>query len=94
VDHAVYTLQRTGDRRGIAHIANLQLDIGARKLRSGLLAVDLLDKAVKDSDTVPTREKRPGEVSTDEAGAAGDENTFRQLGASVESCGRRCGDTA
>ena len=83
VHHAVDALQRPGNRCAIADITDLQFRVGIEPFPCGLPTMDLLDQAIQDADPMSVGEQRAGEVASDETRAASNENTFRQLVASV-----------
>ena len=79
VDDAVHPLQRAGDNVAVAHIAADQLGIrveqrGAPPCSLAAIAVDLLDQAVENADTVAAAEQFVGDEAADEAGTAGDQD--------------------
>ncbi len=79
VDDAVHAAQRARQRRLVAHVAAQQLDLRVEIPGPRPRAVDLRDQAVEGAHPVAARQERAGEVSADEAGAAGDQDGFRHV---------------
>src|SRR5690606_22334696 len=63
----------------IAHVADDHLRIGIERLRAGDVAVDLFVEIVEDADLGAAFQKRPREMTPDEATAPGDQNSFRHF---------------
>jgi hypothetical protein len=79
VDHAAHALERLGDGVAVADVGADQLDIVGKILGPFAVPVDLLDQAVEDAHLMAAALKFPSDGTSDEAGAAGDENPFGQV---------------
>jgi hypothetical protein len=85
VDHAVDALECSAEGIDVAHVADLQLRIGAQVVGTITAVVHLPDQRVQHAHPIPAFEQLAGEMRSDESCATGDENRFhRPLSSRVE----------
>ena len=78
MDDGIDAVERPPHRLRVAHVADLQLDVGREVLRPPGAAVHLRGEVVERAHAVPAREQLVGEMRADEARAAGDEDRARR----------------
>ena len=82
VDDRVAALQRTVECGAVAHVADDELCLGG-KVGGPPALVDLLDERVEDPDSIAPVEQALRDVTSDETGPAGDQNSFHARNPSI-----------
>jgi hypothetical protein len=83
VDDAVDALQRSGKSAIVYDVTDQELRFGGQERGVPVAAMDLVDEAVEDANTVAPLQESAGDMASDESGTAGNQHRLVQAICSV-----------